>query len=269
MAVHAHPDDEATSTGGILARYADEGFRTVVVTCTNGELGDLPGGIKPDADGHDEAEVVRLRRAELEEACHILGVAELEMLGYRDSGMADWEHKGHADAFCNIPLEVAADRVAALFERYRPDVVVTYDVDAAYNHPDHIQTSRVTVAAIEKTGIPKKAYYTASRPNRWARIREILVEQGVELPPAPQPNPEAVARSEAQAARISTVIDVSAFTARKLAALRAHVSQISDSFWSKLPDEALLEIFGEESFIRIRDTTDGPTPEDDLFAGLR
>src|SRR5918996_1022733 len=125
MAVHAHPDDEATSTGGVLARYAAEGFTTVVVTCTNGELGDLPGGIKPDAEGHDEELVVKTRLDELERACRILGVTHLELLGYRDSGMADWEHKGHPDAFCNISLDVAAAHVAALFEKYQPDVVVT------------------------------------------------------------------------------------------------------------------------------------------------
>jgi LmbE family N-acetylglucosaminyl deacetylase len=271
MAVHAHPDDEATSTGGILARYAEEGVRTVVVTCTNGELGDLPGGIKPDADGHDSDEVVRIRRAELDEACRILGVSDLELLGYRDSGMADWEHKGHSDAFCNVPLDEAAGRIATLFEHYRPDVVVTYDVEAEYNHPDHIQASLATMAAIERNPIPRKAYYTASRTNRWAKIREMLTERGVELPPPPTPNPDAVARAEAQAARITTIVDVSRYAARKLEALRVHDSQVGGSFWSKLPDEALVEIFGEECFIRIHDATGAAagTVEDDLLAGLR
>src|SRR5262245_21654278 len=112
MAVHAHPDDEATSTGGILARYADEGHTTIVVTCTNGALGDMPDGTKPGEEGHDEQHVIDVRRAELEEACAILKVTHLEMLNYRDSGMADWENKGHPDAFCNVPLDDAADRVA-------------------------------------------------------------------------------------------------------------------------------------------------------------
>src|SRR5579875_1000610 len=87
MAVHAHPDDEASSTGGILARYASEGVRTVLVTCTNGELGDGEGGSKPGAAGHDTAAVVRQRRRELERSCEILQVSDLEMLGYHDSGM--------------------------------------------------------------------------------------------------------------------------------------------------------------------------------------
>ena len=78
MAVHAHPDDESSSTGGVLARYAAAGLRTVVVTCTNGELGDGPGGVKPGEAGHDDAAVVVTRLAELEEACRILRVTHLE-----------------------------------------------------------------------------------------------------------------------------------------------------------------------------------------------
>ena len=112
MAVHAHPDDESSSTGGILARYSDEGLQTVVVTCTNGELGDAPGGIKPGEEGHDEAEVARIRLDELERACETLGVAHLEMLGYHDSGMVDWEHKDRPDAFCNVAVDDAAERLS-------------------------------------------------------------------------------------------------------------------------------------------------------------
>ena len=270
MAVHAHPDDEATSTGGVLARYADEGFTTIVVTCTNGELGDLPGGIKPDTDDHDEEEVVRHRMRELEEACRILNVTHLELLGYRDSGMADWEHKGHADAFCNVPLDEAVDRVGKLFEIYRPDVVVTYDVDSGYNHPDHIMASRVTEAAVERTGIPKKFYYTGNRTNRWARIRELLEEAGVELPPRPEPDPEMIKRMEMLAAKVTTSVDVSAFVQRKMDALRVHVSQVGEMHWSsRIPPEAMNELWSEEHFVRVMDTTGAPVPEDDLFAGLR
>jgi LmbE family N-acetylglucosaminyl deacetylase len=270
MAVHAHPDDEATSTGGVLARYADEGFTTIVVTCTNGELGDLPGGIKPDTDGHDEDEVVRLRMKELEEACRILRVTHLELLGYRDSGMADWEHKGHADAFCNVSLDDATDRLAKLFETYRPDVVVTYDPESGYNHPDHIQASRVTMAAVERTQIPKKFYFTGSRTNRWARIREMLEKAGVELPPRPEPSPEMIKRMEMLAAKVTTSVDVSEFAQRKLDALRVHVSQVGEMHWSsRLPAEAMAEVWSEEHFVRVHDTTNAPLPEDDLFAGLR
>jgi LmbE family N-acetylglucosaminyl deacetylase len=82
MAVRAHPDDEASTTGGILAKYAAESATTVVVTCTNGELGDGPGGVKPGEHGHEEAGMVTQRRRELEESCRILGVSHLEPLDY-------------------------------------------------------------------------------------------------------------------------------------------------------------------------------------------
>ena len=90
MAVHAHPDDEVLGTGGVLARCADEGIRTVLVTCTNGEQGDGPDGVKPGQEGHDEAHVRERRIAELRDSVAQLRVTHLELLGYRDSGMAGW-----------------------------------------------------------------------------------------------------------------------------------------------------------------------------------
>ena len=269
MAVHAHPDDEGSSTGGVLARYAHEGFRTVVVTCTNGELGDLPDGTKPGEDGHDEQRVVQIRRGELERACRILDVTHLELLGYRDSGMADWEHRAHADAFCNVPLDEAAGRLVELFERYRPEVVVTYNVDGAYNHPDHIHASRATMAAVERTNVPAKVYLTGMRMSRFARVRELLREAGVEIPEPPPRPPEWIKKTEEQEARITTTVDVAGYVGRKLDALRAHASQIHNFSWNRLPPEALSGVFGEETFIRVHDTTGMGLPEDDLFAGLR
>lgn len=269
MAVHAHPDDEATSTGGVLARYGADGHTTVVVTCTNGEYGDLPGGIKPQDDEHDVARVVEIRTDELERSCEILGVTHLERLGYRDSGMADWEYKDHPEAFCNVPLEESAERLVALFETHRPDVVITYNQQGGYNHPDHVQASRVTQAAIERSPIPRKLYLTASRGNRFARIRELLAEHGVELPQRQPPSPDWVKRTQEQEARITTTVDVRAYVEQKLKALRTHVSQVGGSHWSQLPAEALAEVFGEEHFIRAMDTAGVEGPEDDLFAGLR
>src|ERR1700738_5086755 len=154
MAVHAHPDDEASSTGGVLALYSDEGIRTVVVTCTNGEFGDAPGGVKPGQDGHDEQAVAQLRLAELRQSCKILGVTDLETLGYHDSGMPEWDYKERTDAFCNIPLADVAARIGGLIERYRPQVVITYDDDGMYQHPDHVHASRGAQAAGGARGVP-------------------------------------------------------------------------------------------------------------------
>src|SRR5258708_25218496 len=93
MAVHAHPDDEASSTGGVLAKYADEGVRTVVVTCTNGEFGDSPGGVKPGQDGHDEQAVPQIRLAELRESSNPLAGADPDPPGYPPSGRPHWGTK--------------------------------------------------------------------------------------------------------------------------------------------------------------------------------
>src|SRR6266571_9402199 len=169
MAVHAHPDDEASSTGGVLAAYSGQGIRTVVVTCTNGEFGDAPGAVKPGQDGHDKDEVGQLRLAELRESCKILGVTDLELLGYHDSGMPDWDYKNMPEAFCNVPVADVAARIAALIERYRPQVVITYDDKGMYQHPDHVHASRAAAAAVAATaaataaadGIPAKLYLIA------------------------------------------------------------------------------------------------------------
>lgn len=268
MAVHAHPDDESSSTGGILARYADEGMRTIVVTCTNGEYGDAPGGIKPGEPGHHPEAVARIRRTELERACALLEVDHVELLGYHDSGMADWQFRDDPEAFCNVPIGDAATRLVQLFEEHRPDIVVTYADDAGYDHPDHVQTTRVTMAALERSNIPRKGYWSLIRASSFIRFREFLVEQGVDFD-LPEPAPEIVARMRQLEGRITTTIDVHGYVDRKRDALREHASQIDESFFAKLPPDAFRSIFAEEDFIRIRDTTGASEPEDDMFSGLR
>jgi LmbE family N-acetylglucosaminyl deacetylase len=269
MAVHAHPDDESSSTGGVLARYSAEGVRTVVVTCTNGELGDGPGGVKPGEDGHAPDAVVEIRRDELERACATLGVTHLELLGYRDSGMAGWSFKDHPDAFAAADLVEAAERLSALFRLYVSDVVITYEDDGLYDHPDHVQASRVTMAALERTGIPKKAYFATIRGSSFARLRETMREQGIEMPDFPDPDEAFQERMRTLEARITTTVDVSSFLEQKRAALAQHASQMDESFFSRLPPQAFDIVFAQEDFIRVHDSTGAPLPEDDLLAGLR
>ena len=208
MAVHAHPDDESSSTGGVLAAYADAGVRTVVVTCTNGEFGDAPGGIKPGQDGHDEQAVAQQRLAELREACKILGVTELEPLGYHDSGMPDWDYKDRPGAFCNIPLAEVAARIGALMERYRPQVVVTYDATGPYQHPDHVHAARAAAAAAAGTGIPAKLYFTAMRGSDWQKVWQALRDAGVDVPDRRAADPEIMRQMAETERRITTTIDI-------------------------------------------------------------
>jgi LmbE family N-acetylglucosaminyl deacetylase len=273
MAVHAHPDDEA-SGGGILAAYADQGIRVVVVTCTNGEYGDAPGGIKPGQEGHDPAAVARLRLSELDESVRILQVSALETLGYHDSGMVEWDYKGDPDAFCNIPVDTVAGRIGELMAKYRPQVLVTYDDAGAYQHPDHVHASLAAQAAAAATGIPAKVYLSTMKSSNWRKIFEALRAAGEEVPnwdedADSEEAKERARRSLESEARITTTVDIQPVLERKRAALFAHGSQINDSWFSKIPPEIAQQVFGYEYFIRISDTTGAPLPEDDLFAGLR
>jgi LmbE family N-acetylglucosaminyl deacetylase len=267
MAVHAHPDDEA-SGGGILAAYSDDGVRTIVVTCTNGEFGDAPGGIKPGQPGHDPEQVAQLRLAELKESARILGISDLETLGYHDSGMPDWEYKNRPDAFANIPIEIVADRIGVLITKYRPQVLVTYDDQGAYQHPDHVHASLSAQAAATLTGVPAKVYLSTMRGSSWRKIFEALRAAGEDVPTW-EPNPERERRAAEAEQRITTTIDIRRVLDRKREALLAHGSQIDNSWFSKLPADVAEDAFGYEYFIRSVDRTGAPTPETDLFAGLR
>jgi LmbE family N-acetylglucosaminyl deacetylase len=267
MAVHAHPDDEA-SGGGILAASADQGIRTIVVTCTNGEFGDAPGGIKPGEDGHDAEMVAQLRLAELRESAKILKVSELETLGYHDSGMEEWDFKNRPEAFCNIPLATVAERIGDLIATYRPQVLVTYDDQGAYQHPDHVHASQAAQAAAKATGIPAKVYLSTMRGSSWRKIWEALREAGEQVPDFIE-DEERGRRARESEERITTTVDIRGVLERKRQALFAHGSQINDSWFSKIPPQIAEAAFGYEYFIRAVDTTGAPVPEDDLFAGLR
>ncbi|MFI9638782.1 PIG-L family deacetylase [Micromonospora sp. NPDC051925] len=268
MAVHAHPDDEATSTGGVLARYAAEGITTVLVTCTDGRCGDGPGGVKPGDPGHDPAAVVAMRQGELEASCAALKVTHLETLGYADSGMMGWPNNDLPGAFWTTPVAEAADRLAELIRRYRPDVVVTYDENGFYGHPDHIQAHRITMAAVAMTDIPAKVYWTTVPHTAFAEFGRAMKEIGVEWAEpeaADEPGPQLGLPDD----EITTWVDTSSHGAQKFEALAAHASQTENIFFLRLGQERFVELMGQETFVRVRDTTGAPLPEDDLFAGLR
>jgi LmbE family N-acetylglucosaminyl deacetylase len=271
MAVHAHPDDESSSTGGVFARYSDEGVTTVLVTCTNGEYGDGPEHVKPGEEGHDPEQVAKTRLAELAEACELLGVSHLEMLGYHDSGMPDWPYKDHEHTFANVEFDEPVSRLVSLIERYQPDVIITYDDMGGYNHPDHLQAHRVAVEAFRRTDSASKLYFIARRRRDFEKLRERMEAAGIDMPAPPQREipPEVLEQMEQAEARITTTVDTTAYAAQKRAALAAHGSQLDESWFLRFPDDAFVEFFGNETFIRADDSTGAPVPEDDLFAGLR
>ena len=262
MAVHAHPDDESTSTGGILACYALEGVQIIVATCTNGELGDGPNGVKPGADGHHTHQVAKTRLSELRTACQHLGVTYLELLGYHDSGIADWDHRHRPDVFCNVPIDAAAARIAQLIGYYQPQVVVTYDPGRISQHPDHLHAARATALAVKATGIPAKMYFTAHGTTYWHRVNHALAQIGIQRQTQDR---DLLERIEQQ---ITTTVDVSHVIERKRTALHAHTSQIGSSLAGKLPVDLFTYAFSTETYIRAHDTTGSPPVEEDLFTGL-
>ncbi|MER5891819.1 PIG-L family deacetylase [Streptomyces sp. NPDC001876] len=269
MAVHAHPDDEATGTGGVLARYAAEGIRTVLVTCTDGSCGDGPGGVKPGDPGHDPSAVASMRRQELEASCEVLKISDLEVLDYADSGMMGWPSNDAPGSFWQTPVEEGAARIAELMRHYRPDVVVTYDENGFYGHPDHIQAHRITMAALEMTGLTPKVYWTTMPRSMMQRFGETMREFQEDMP---EPDPaEAAAMAEIGLPddEITTWVDTTAFSGQKFDALAAHASQGENIFFLRMGKERFGELMGMETFVRVKDVGGAAVPENDLFAGLR
>lgn len=194
MAVHAHPDDEIFN-GGTFARYAEEGARTVLVTCTLGEEGEI---VDPTMD----ADAIRprlgeVRTEELRCSVEALGIERLHLLGYRDSGMVNTPANANPLAFTNVDVEAAAARLVALVRAERPQVIITYDEQGGYGHPDHIMTHRIAAIAYESAADterfpvqpgepgpwqPSKLYYIAWPRERMMQLRQEVIARGLPDP---------------------------------------------------------------------------------------
>ncbi len=278
LAVHAHPDDESSKGAGTLARYADETVRTVVVTCTGGEAGEI---LNPAMDQPGNLErMPELRRQELAKALEILRISAHYWLGYRDSGMPDTEYNAHPEAFANVDLDEATGRLVRIIREERPQVVLTYDERGGYPHPDHIRTHEVSVAAFEAAGDPDrypeagapfqplKLYYHAAFTRRQLEaIHTGAVARGIESPfgewleqwnsdEHPEPN-------------VTTQVDVSRFMAQRRDALIAHATQIDpNSFWFSIPEEIVADVYPWEDYTLARSLVGTDGRETDLFAGI-
>lgn len=278
LCVHPHPDDESISCGGVLARAAALGARTVVVTCTGGEAGENLAGI--DLEGED---LPTHRRREMAAAIAALGVEEHVWLGYRDSGMVGTDDNEHPDSFHRADLDDAAGRLAAIVRRVRPDVVVSDDVNGTYGHPDHIKAHAVTVRAVALAADPdadvvgqpwqvaKRYVHTLTKSRLW-RSHTGLLEAGLRSPfgDAELRSPDDVPFGT-EDHLVTTVVDVSAQLRAKRAALLAHRTQIgAESFFLNTPEEQAVTFFGTEEFVLEDGTLGVPEGqiEDDLFAGL-
>jgi N-acetyl-1-D-myo-inositol-2-amino-2-deoxy-alpha-D-glucopyranoside deacetylase len=262
LLVHAHPDDEAISTGGAMMKAKGEGHRVVLVTSTRGEAGEI-------YNMDEKATRPRLgevRTKELEKAVKILGVDRLEFLDYRDSGMVGTPENEDPRSFHQAPLEEAAAKLAAILREERPDVVVTYDADGTYGHPDHIKAHLVTNAALDlldKEGWrPSKVYYTG--------IPRSLMEKFMEQVPEEDRRNDTIRIIGTPDELVTTRVDVSDFVDRKREAFAAHVTQNDPNSWfTTMADQMYRMAFGTEYYRLARGKPGGELPEPDLFAGIR
>jgi LmbE family N-acetylglucosaminyl deacetylase len=264
LCVHAHPDDEALFTGGIEAHYADRGVRQVLVTCTNGALGFDGHGRGSREAGFDGGAVAATRAAELEASAAILGIDRLIQLGYADSGMAGWPENEHRDAFVNQPRDEVVARLVEILEQERPQVVVTYDANGFYGHPDHIAAHEVTVAAVEACGIPDKLYTVAIPESALAGFVELAEHGGMDLPDWIADGLVVGTPDDL----VQTTIDCTDVVDRKHRALAAHATQTDNADLVAMEPELFDAIFGTEMFVRMLDRTGAPLPESDLFSGV-
>jgi LmbE family N-acetylglucosaminyl deacetylase len=241
VSFHAHPDDEVITTGGSMARAAADGHRVVLVIATGGELGEIAPGVLDDGE-----ELGPRRAIEVARAAEILGVARVEFLGYRDSGMAGEESNADPASFAAAPIEEAAERLASILRDEDAEVLTIYDENGNYGHPDHIQVHRVGVRAGELAGTPRVYEATLNRDAMIEMMRTRASEmEGMD----DAPNAEDFDMGM-PASMITTTVDVVDFADRKREAMEAHASQIpDDSFFLQLPPDAFRAVFGVEWFI--------------------
>ncbi|HET8970551.1 MAG TPA: N-acetyl-1-D-myo-inositol-2-amino-2-deoxy-alpha-D-glucopyranoside deacetylase [Candidatus Nanopelagicales bacterium] len=281
LLVHAHPDDEVIATGATMARYAAEGAHVTLVTCTLGEEGEiLLPEIEHLAADRDDA-LGPHRAGELADAMRALGVGDQRQLGYpgkyRDSGMMGLPSNDRTGCFWRADLREAATDLVVVIREVRPQVLVSYDDFGGYGHPDHIQAHRVAMYASLLAAAPSyrpdlgsawevPKLYWAAMPTSYVRAGiQALRDAGDQSDFAlmdPDDLPFTVPDE-----LVTTTIDATAHVEAKVAAMRAHASQISLSggFFA-LSNNLGSQVFGVEHFRRVRGP--GPERESDLFDGV-
>lgn len=248
VCLHAHPDDEAMSTGGSIARAKAEGHRVVLVVATNGDWGEVPDDL---AAGET---LVDRRRVETGRSAAALGVDRVVWLGYADSGMTGWEQNLNPECFWQAPVDEAAAKLAAVLREESADVLTTYDWHGNYGHPDHVKVHQVGHRAADIAGTAAVFDATMNR-DHFVRVLSMAADNGAPpigpddfdpTGPADDGNPFGMAEIE-----LTHAVDVSAYLEHKRESIRCHRSQITDtSLFLEMSAEAFAAAFGTEWFIR-------------------
>ncbi|MFF4748926.1 N-acetyl-1-D-myo-inositol-2-amino-2-deoxy-alpha-D-glucopyranoside deacetylase [Streptomyces sp. NPDC002514] len=272
LLVHAHPDDESINNGATMARYAAQGVQVTLVTCTLGERGEV---IPPQLRHLTGPALGAHRLTELRAALREVGVEDVRLLGgagrYGDSGMMGLPDNDDPGCFWQADPDTAAGLLAEVVREVRPQVLVTYDDNGGYGHPDHIQAHRVAMRAVELaagTGwnVPKVYWNRVPRSvaeSAFVRLRDALPA----LPFAESADVDDLP-GVVDDDRITTAVDGTGHAAAKAAAMRAHATQIAVAEpWFALSNERAQPLFTTEYYELVR----GPrptAPETDLFAGV-
>jgi N-acetyl-1-D-myo-inositol-2-amino-2-deoxy-alpha-D-glucopyranoside deacetylase len=273
LAVFAHPDDEAFGTGGTLATYAAQGIQVTLVSATRGEAGEIadPTLAKLETLG-------KVREHELRCASQVLGIEEPIFLDYRDSGMAGTPENEHPQAFIQIPAEEVVGRLVGIIRRIQPQVVITFEPNGGYGHPDHIAIHRHTVEAFRaaadptrfiEQGVPWQAhrlFYTAIPRSFFQEMRQRLEALGVDTSEFERFEQAGAGWPDED---VHVRLDVGAQIDVKWAAMQCHRTQFGpDSIFRRLPEDMGKQIMSCEHFALA-------WPEDvpeqglaDLFDGL-
>jgi LmbE family N-acetylglucosaminyl deacetylase len=278
LVVRPHPDDETSLTGGMLAYYSARGIRTGVVTCTGGEEGEIHD---PDLDPvADLPRLGEIRERELRNACEILGVRALRLLGYRDSGMLDTPGNQHPDAFCNADPAEAAGRLVKVIRELRPLVMVVEPPGGLYSHPDHVKCHQVGVDAYHAAAdenahpeagpawqVPKLYAAVTIDDGRWTALLPEFKALGLDVSWLEKRQSRAESRPGPETATIA--LDVAPYSEVQRAALLAHRTQIpKDSFSVRLPEDLRRRAFATAYFVRMHPPVAPGEREHDLLDGL-
>jgi mycothiol S-conjugate amidase len=283
MAVHAHPDDESSKGAATMCRYVAEGVDVLVVTCTGGERGSV---LNPKLDQPEVREnITEIRKAEMDRAREILGVRQ-EWLGFVDSGLPEGDPLPPLPDGCFGLVDPisGAEPLVALIREFRPHVVLTYDEEGGYPHPDHIMCHNVSVVAFEAAGDPdrypgtgepwqplKLYYHMSFSKQRITALHEAMLAANLESPYAEwlEKWDDAADRRD-RGPRITTRVPCGEYFHQRDDALRAHATQVDpDGFWFRVPMDVQRAAWPTEDYELARSLVDTSTPEDDLFAGVR
>jgi N-acetyl-1-D-myo-inositol-2-amino-2-deoxy-alpha-D-glucopyranoside deacetylase len=280
LLVHAHPDDETINNGVTMAKYAKDGAQVTLVTCTRGEEGEVLVAELSNLASDKDDKLGQHREIELKDAMAHLGISDFRFLGapnkkWRDSGMMGTPQNDRKDVFWQSDLEEAANELVKIILEIKPQVLITYDEFGGYGHPDHIKAHRVAMRAAEIAEINgwkiEKIYWNTMPRSVIQMGIEKMKEVGSDFFGAESADDLPFAKPDEL---VTSVVHASEYVPQKLAAMKAHATQIAvDGPFFALSNNLGLSVWGDEYYTIVKGEKAAPFDENgreiDLFAGIK